>query len=190
MSDLREALGKRAIPCGTLRPAITLYNEAHPHGELLGKIQTIDLKRRPDVLVVLGTSLKVIGIKKFVKEAAKMIIAKNGRVFYVNRTELPSKEWDNVFDLQLIGDSDEWATLINRAIDSQPRPLRDRVLTPILESKSSKTTLEISPSVKPEPKTSPVSPLRQTVLPFRKIGNVFRAGREEKQVKNGGRALS
>ncbi|CAE6420804.1 unnamed protein product [Rhizoctonia solani] len=58
-SDARTARSARALKCGTLRPAIVLYDEPHPLGDHIGAVQTSDLGKRPDLLIVMGTSLKV-----------------------------------------------------------------------------------------------------------------------------------
>ncbi|KDQ50080.1 hypothetical protein JAAARDRAFT_200323 [Jaapia argillacea MUCL 33604] len=63
----------RPLRLGTLRPAIVLYDEPHPLGDEIGTIQTTDLNRTPDLLLIMGTSLKVRGFKKLVKEFAKAV---------------------------------------------------------------------------------------------------------------------
>ena len=60
----------RPLAIGTLRPNIVLYDEAHPLGEEIGVISTRDVGRKPDMLIIMGTSLKVHGIKKLVKDFA------------------------------------------------------------------------------------------------------------------------
>ncbi|KAI9320533.1 DHS-like NAD/FAD-binding domain-containing protein [Dichotomocladium elegans] len=107
----RMLLGKRQLAIGTLRPDIVLYNEDHPDGEKIGHQQCSDIKRRPDLLIVLGTSLKIPGIKKFIKLAARTVRnSKNGITVFVNKTP-PTKEWDNVFDYQIVGDADAWVSM-------------------------------------------------------------------------------
>ncbi|OBZ89146.1 NAD-dependent histone deacetylase HST3 [Choanephora cucurbitarum] len=108
----RIKLGKRSLSMGTLRPNIVLYNEAHPDGETIGRLQCTDLRRKPDLMIVMGTSLKIPGLKRFIKQAAKQIhsSSKNGKVVFVNKTA-PSKEWDKVFDYEVLGDTDDWVKL-------------------------------------------------------------------------------
>jgi NAD-dependent histone deacetylase SIR2 len=98
---------------GTLRPNIVLYNEDHPESETIGRMQTTDIRKRPDLLIVMGTSLKIPGLKKFIKEAARMIHAnsKQGKVVFVNRTA-PTKEWEKIFDYEVIGDTDDWVNIM------------------------------------------------------------------------------
>ena len=130
IAKAREARSARAIKIGTLRPAIVLYDEPHPLGDDIGTIQTADLGRRPDMLVIMGTSLKVHGFKKLVKEFARAVhetapsgvstaapnrtpigktAAKNhaGKVIFVNKTP-PGAEWDGIIDYWVEGESDRW----------------------------------------------------------------------------------
>ncbi|KIP10103.1 hypothetical protein PHLGIDRAFT_101690 [Phlebiopsis gigantea 11061_1 CR5-6] len=116
-SKAREARLARAIKIGTLRPAIVLYDEPHPLGDDIGTIQTADLARRPDMLVIMGTSLKVHGFKKLVKEFARAVhetapsatSAKShaGKVIFVNKTP-PGAEWEGIIDYWVEGESDTW----------------------------------------------------------------------------------
>ncbi len=104
----RVAAGRRAIAMGTLRPDVVLYGEQHPLAEVIGKACNADLLRKPDLLLITGTSLKVIGIKKLVKDAAKQVHANGGKVILVNKTELPQSEWGRVIDYHIESHSDDF----------------------------------------------------------------------------------
>jgi NAD+-dependent protein deacetylase SIR2 len=106
-----------------LRPAIVLYDEAHPLGDDIGTIQAFDVSRKPDMLIIMGTSLKVHGLRKLVKEFAKAVHAsappdplstkahaKNwvGKVVFVNKTP-PGSEWNGIIDYHVEGETDAWA---------------------------------------------------------------------------------
>jgi NAD-dependent histone deacetylase SIR2 len=109
----RQRLGKRSLATGTLRPAVVLYNEEHPDGETIGMAQANDIKKRPDLLIVMGTSLKIVALKKFIKQMAKSIRMnhpRTGRVIFINKTK-PTKEWDSVFDYEVMSDADTWVGL-------------------------------------------------------------------------------
>ncbi|WVQ99465.1 hypothetical protein IAU59_006600 [Kwoniella sp. CBS 9459] len=107
----------RALPIGTLRPSIVLYDEPHPLGDDIGALTTYDLGRSPDVLLIMGTSLKVHGLKRLVKEFAKSVHTgtgsssssnkKKGVVVFVNATP-PSKEWEGIIDYHIQGETDKW----------------------------------------------------------------------------------
>lgn len=92
---------------GSLRPSIVLYDEPHPHGEEIGNLQAYDLKRSPDLLLVMGTSLKVHGLKIVVREFAKAVHARKGLVVFVNLTP-PSREWEGIIDIHVAGETDAW----------------------------------------------------------------------------------
>ncbi|EIN14004.1 DHS-like NAD/FAD-binding domain-containing protein [Punctularia strigosozonata HHB-11173 SS5] len=74
-SEARVARSARALKIGNLRPAIVLYDEPHPLGDDIGAIHAADVNKKPDMLIILGTSLKVHGLKKLVKDFAKAVHA-------------------------------------------------------------------------------------------------------------------
>lgn len=57
-SEKRMMEGKRAIKVGTLRPNIILYNEYHSGGDQIAHVLGADLRRRPDLLIVMGKPYK------------------------------------------------------------------------------------------------------------------------------------
>ncbi|KAI9105492.1 DHS-like NAD/FAD-binding domain-containing protein [Phlyctochytrium arcticum] len=108
MDGVRLAAGKRPVAVGTLRPNIVLYNEHHSRGDQIADMAAYDVKRRPDMLIVMGTSLKVVGIKRLVKDLAKTVHdLKNGVVVFINNAEVGSREWDDVFDYHIMGMTDD-----------------------------------------------------------------------------------
>ncbi|RKP25798.1 DHS-like NAD/FAD-binding domain-containing protein, partial [Syncephalis pseudoplumigaleata] len=108
LSAARASANKRPLAVGVLRPDIVLYNETHPDGSSIAQNIDRDLRRRPDLLLVMGTSLKVYGCKRLVRDAAKAVHAANGTTVLVNRTPVLGKEWEGVFDWWVEGDSDDW----------------------------------------------------------------------------------
>jgi len=117
-SNIRELTGKRAISVGSLRPNIVLYNEHHINGDLINDFANYDMSRKPDLLIVIGTSLKVYGIKNLVKRLAQVVHSrKTGKVIFINKTELGCKSWEEIFDYEIISTSDEAVTLIKKEID-------------------------------------------------------------------------
>jgi len=108
-SNLRQATGKRGLAVGELRPNIVLYGEDHPQNALLTPIIAFDQACNPDLLIVMGTSLKVHGLQKVVREFAKIVHSqKNGRVIFVNRTRPSESLWDGVIDDYIAMDCDDW----------------------------------------------------------------------------------
>ncbi|KAG0266420.1 hypothetical protein DFQ27_009796 [Actinomortierella ambigua] len=115
---IRNAMGKRRTATGTLRPDIVLYNENHPFGDAIGTIQVSDLAKSPDVLLVMGTSLKVHGLRLLVRKAAKAVHAnkRGGCVILVNKTPVVGKEWQGVFDYFIEGECDAWCHHVEEAM--------------------------------------------------------------------------
>ncbi|RKO83101.1 DHS-like NAD/FAD-binding domain-containing protein, partial [Blyttiomyces helicus] len=104
---VRSAAGKRTQTVGRLRPNIILYNEPHPSGDQIADFASHDVKKRPDLLIVMGTSLKVDGLKTLVKDMARKVHElERGRVIFINATEVGVKEWGDVFDFHILGSTD------------------------------------------------------------------------------------
>lgn len=108
--EARVKRSARATPIGSLRPSIVLYDEPHPLGDEIGLLHAHDASRGPDLLLIMGTSLKVSGLKALVKDFAKAAHAnkKRGLVVFVNATR-PGKEWEGVIDVHVQGETDVWA---------------------------------------------------------------------------------
>jgi NAD-dependent histone deacetylase SIR2 len=106
----REAMGKRSLKIGTLLPNIVLYNDPTPHPSTTTTATVIsaDKLRKPDLMLIFGTSLKVHGIKKLVKDFAKTVHANKGLVIFINKGQLPKSEWSSVVDYWVEGDCDAW----------------------------------------------------------------------------------
>lgn len=106
MNTVRMVAGKRTQNVGILRPRIVLYNEFHPDGEVIGTITEKDLKSKPDCLIVSGTTLKIPGVRRLVKEMSRAVHSNKGYVIWMNIDEPPQNILDYVdyFDLVIIGD--------------------------------------------------------------------------------------
>lgn len=64
--------GKRSHGIGRLRPRFVLYNEFNPDEEAIGNVSSADLRARPDAVIVVGTTLKVPGTRRLVKELCQV----------------------------------------------------------------------------------------------------------------------
>ncbi|PVU90916.1 hypothetical protein BB561_004651 [Smittium simulii] len=145
----RLDFGKRALGVGILRPDIVLYNELHPHAETIGKFTQHDLRRKPDLLIVMGTSLKIPGVKRLVKEISKVVSAsahgvhKSGsaKSIFINRGP-PSgfAGWENIFDYFVDGTSDEAVELLNYKINVDSLPLSSFINDNVISSSKEKTS--------------------------------------------------
>jgi NAD-dependent SIR2 family protein deacetylase len=104
----RTGRGRRGLAVGRLRPDVVLYGEEHPNANLIGPVVTHDLAVGPDVLLIMGTSLKVHGLKIMVREFSKAVHSKGGKVVFVNRTKPSESVWGDVIDYWVEWDCDEW----------------------------------------------------------------------------------
>lgn len=103
--------GKRSHGVGRLRPRMVLYNEHNPDDEAIGAVTRADLRTRPDVILVVGTSLKIPGVRRIVREMCGIVRdRRDGLAVWINNDPVPSgKEFENCFDLVVKGTCDEIA---------------------------------------------------------------------------------
>lgn len=103
--------GKRSHGIGGLRPRMVLYNEHNPDSEAIGTIVNSDLRARPDAVIVVGTSMKVPGLKRIVREMCGVVRSrKDGVSVWINREPPPTgKEFEDCWDLIVEGDCDNVA---------------------------------------------------------------------------------
>lgn len=107
LDSVRTVAGKRSQGVGKLRPKIVLYNEPNPDAEAIGQITEQDLLKRPDALIVVGTSLKIPGVRRMVREMSQAVHAARGCSVWMNIDDpsaLSSREFDSCFDLIVKGD--------------------------------------------------------------------------------------
>ncbi|KXX76360.1 NAD-dependent histone deacetylase HST4, partial [Madurella mycetomatis] len=71
--------------------------EAHRQGEHIAELINRDLSACPDMVLVLGTSLKLSGPWEFVRQFARRVGANGGKVAYVNLAK-PSQRGYSLFD--------------------------------------------------------------------------------------------
>lgn len=107
-SFARTVSGKRKTSVGHLRPDIILYGQDHPGGDRIADVAAKDARKAPQMLIVAGTSLKVLGIKRLVKDLAASVHAGGGITLFVNKTSISKSEWGRVFDYHIVGDTDSW----------------------------------------------------------------------------------
>ncbi|KAL9093234.1 MAG: hypothetical protein Q9159_000411 [Coniocarpon cinnabarinum] len=95
----RKTAGKRSRGIGRLRPRIALYNEEVADSEAIGAVMQADLRKRPDAVVVVGTSLKIPGLKKFTREVCTTVQKRrDGLTVWINPEDCQMKGiWDIVF---------------------------------------------------------------------------------------------
>ncbi|PHH62038.1 hypothetical protein CDD82_2051 [Ophiocordyceps australis] len=105
--------GKRSHGIGRLRPRFVLYNEYHPDEEAIGNVARADLKARPDAVLVVGTSLKVPGTRRLVKEMCQVTRGrKDGFTAWINIDAEPKgAEFRDCWDLVVRSTCDNVAKL-------------------------------------------------------------------------------
>ncbi|KAK9241028.1 DHS-like NAD/FAD-binding domain-containing protein [Lipomyces kononenkoae] len=113
-AEERTNAGKRCPRVGGLLPNIVLYGEEHPDGDVIGRCIDSDIKSRPDCLIIVGTSLKVIGVKKLIRKMAKAVHDRGGVVIFVNKGSLAVSSWKGVIDYHIETDCDEWIDDLRR----------------------------------------------------------------------------
>lgn len=131
----RQERGKRALGVGKLRPDIVLYGEEHPSAHLISPIITNDLALSPDLLLILGTSLRVHGLKVMVREFAKTVHSKGGHVVFVNFTKPPESIWGDIIDYWVQWDCDAWVADLEERVptlwkDPEPKKPRQKKVKP------------------------------------------------------------
>jgi len=83
-------MGKRHRGIGRLRPNVVLYGEENPNGDTIGKIAERDLRTGPDMVIVVGTGLKVPGARRLVKEFCRSVKSRGGLAVWINKDPFPS----------------------------------------------------------------------------------------------------
>lgn len=66
------------------------------------------------MMIILGTSLKVFGLKRIVKEFAKAVHARGGKVIYVNNTPAAASTWKDIIDYHIDMDCDKWVADVRK----------------------------------------------------------------------------
>lgn len=105
--------GKRSHGIGRLRPRFVLYNEYNPDEDAIGNVSSADLKARPDAVIVVGTTLKVPGTRRLVKELCQATRSrKNGLTIWINTDPEPKGvEFKDCWDLVVRSKCDDVARL-------------------------------------------------------------------------------
>jgi NAD+-dependent protein deacetylase SIR2 len=110
---VRTTTGQRSHGVGKLRPRIVLHNEHNPDEEAIASVMNADTRSRPDALVVVGTSLKIPGVRRLVKHMCQVVRSRrNGVTMWINNEPPAGKEFEDCWDLMVKGDCEEVARLV------------------------------------------------------------------------------
>ena len=107
--------GKRSHGVGRLRPRMVLYNEHNPDDLAIGSVMREDLRRRPDAVIVVGTTVKIPGVKRILKEMSGIVRDRKdgGLAIWINQELPPATDGiKDCFDIIVQSPCDEVA---NRA---------------------------------------------------------------------------
>ncbi len=157
LDEIRTIAGKRSQGIGCLRPRIVLYNEFHPDGEHIGQVSTLDLKSKPDCLIIAGTSLKIPGVRKLVRELARAVHAAKGCVIWMN-TDEPSisiVDFVEYIDMIVVGDCQD----IPKVVDSYEESLKKKSRAKVKKEESDKSS---KPTKSPKKQSCVTKPNPQT----------------------------
>ena len=111
-NEFRLETGQRSHGVGKMRPRIVLYNEHNPDEDAITSVMNADIRSRPDALIVVGTSMKIPGVRRLVKSLCRVIRGRrNGVTMWINNEPPTGKEFEDCFDLMVRGDCEEVARL-------------------------------------------------------------------------------
>ncbi|CAN9287491.1 unnamed protein product [Alternaria alternata] len=113
--EIRQFADKRSHGIGCLRPRMVLYNEHNPDGESIGSCTFYDMRKRPDAVIVAGTTLKVPGVRRIAREMCNIVRdRKDGVTVWLNNDPEPiGKDLEDKWDLVVKAPCDEVARHAN-----------------------------------------------------------------------------
>ncbi|KAI2621232.1 DHS-like NAD/FAD-binding domain-containing protein [Hypoxylon sp. NC1633] len=173
--------GKRSHGIGRLRPRMVLYNEYNPDEESIANVVRADIRSRPDAIIVVGTSMKIPGVRNMVKDMCRVTRErKDGVTAWINLEPEPTgADLKNCWDLVVQGKCDDVASLVHlprydenveETMVVDEKKYKEDVRRVKLEVEIRKTTPEASASVKTESRDS--SPLGAKLQPVQNVQNV------------------
>lgn len=112
---VRQVADKRSHGIGCLRPRMVLYNEHNPDDEAIGSCAATDMRLRPDAVIVVGTTLKVPGVRRIAREMCNIVRdRRDGVAIWINNDPEPvGKDLEEAWDLVVKGPCDEVARHAN-----------------------------------------------------------------------------
>ncbi|CAG8793396.1 6949_t:CDS:2, partial [Dentiscutata erythropus] len=88
--NTRAKQGKRPHYIGQLKLTVILYSDTHPKRLEINQIAIHD-QDKADCLVIMGTSLRIPGVKALIKGFARAVHGRNSCVISVNVTDVVNK---------------------------------------------------------------------------------------------------
>jgi NAD-dependent histone deacetylase SIR2 len=120
---------------------MVLYNEHNPDDEAIGAVVKADLRTRPDALIVVGTTLKVPGVKRIVKEMCGVVRGRrDGATIWINMDTPPvSKDYE--WDLIVKGPCDRVANVAS--MRHWYEPLEEQITNEQVQKVLEETRVEV-----------------------------------------------
>ncbi|KAM3509530.1 hypothetical protein MY10362_000524 [Beauveria mimosiformis] len=156
--------GKRSHGIGRLRPRFVLYNEYNPDEEAIGNVSSADLRTRPDAVIVVGTTLKVPGTRRLVKELCQVTRGrKDGFTAWINLSPEPKGiDLKDCWDMVVQSECDNVARLT--ALPPWSVEIGDAYLVPKDELGTNNTNIEVAlTSTPPASDTSIIDTPQHTI---------------------------
>lgn len=107
-----------SAPKGIMNTTIIHYNQHHPDSYMIGSISELD--KNLTLLIVVGTSMKVYGVKRLARHFLRNL---NGVSLFVNM-ETPSSEFQKSFQYMWKGDCNDFFRVLREGLETRKRPSR------------------------------------------------------------------
>ena len=72
-NNFRIKAGKWSYSVGNLRPQMVLYNGQNPDNKAIGSVIISDLRVRLDAIIITSIMLRVLGVRRIVKEICRLV---------------------------------------------------------------------------------------------------------------------
>lgn len=105
---------QRRAHAGCLIPYVRMYGADHlPGEEVVARLMVADRMARPDVVLVMGTSMAIPGIQAFLRDLKQV---RRAPTFIFVSIQKPNHTLEDVFDFHLEGLVDDWARALSAAL--------------------------------------------------------------------------
>ncbi|KAI7930831.1 Sir2 family histone deacetylase Hst4 [Pyricularia oryzae] len=136
---------KRSRGIGRLRPRMVLYNEASPESEEVGTVSAADLARVPDAVIVVGTTLKIPGVKRLVTEMCRATRSRrDGFTAFLSVEPPQGAEFQECWDIVVRGKCDDVAAIVGLPRYDEPAPTETDWKVTQATEESKKTQAKVS----------------------------------------------
>lgn len=108
---IKESKPRMKSTVGFLNTQIIHYHQPHPSSHEIARIFNLDVKAC-NLFIVIGTSLRVHGIKSMVRMASKICRNNGGFVLLVNRERI-EKNMESFFDGMWMGDIEDFCACVS-----------------------------------------------------------------------------